>query len=110
MTHRTEAFFSKATLLPNKLGVFVYPAINEFLKPEVMAARTMQQFHASENQRAGILAALQSGRFELHNVYLKEGADDEDKLVHVTAEIHEGDNVMEFAEDFRKAIVIGGLE
>lgn len=99
-TKMTTAYYAKATLLNNKLGVFVYPAVHEFLKPQVLAAKTLARFNAAGALRSGVLLTLHTQRMELYEVRLTEDAE---KCVLVTAKTDTGDM---FSETYREAIVI----
>lgn len=96
-----EAFFEKATLVPHRLGVYVFPAVHNHLKPVVMTALLMRQYNASENMRPGIMAAMNQ-RFELHDVKIVVGDD-----VQVTATIkEEGRADVEFTDNYFNALIL----
>lgn len=96
-----EAFFVKATLVPHRLGVYVFPAVHNHLKPVVMTALLMRQYNASENMRPKILEAMRL-RFELYDV--KIVATD---VVTITALIkEEGRPDVEFSDDYFNVLIL----
>lgn len=106
------AFFAVATLVPNRNGVYVFPATRQHLKPVVMAARLMERFEAPEEMRPGVTASM-ANRFELFDVKLHEEQDPDcpEGVMRavVVAEIREpGRDPVVFEDTYRNAVVILG--
>ena len=100
-----SAFYAKATLIPTRDGVYIFPAVHEFLKPVVMAARLMKRFDAPEEMRPGVLAAM-ANRFELHEVHLK--MEEGNPLVKVSAKIFEaGRDPVDFDDEYAIVVILG---
>jgi hypothetical protein len=96
-----EVFYHKATLVPHRLGVYVFPAVHNHLKPVVMTALLMRQYNASESLRPAVMASLQN-RFELHDV--KIVATD---VVTITALIkEEGRPDVEFSDEYFNVLIL----
>ena len=96
-----EVFYHKATLVPHRLGVYVFPAVHNHLKPVVMTALLMKKHDAPEEMRKGITAAMRQ-RFELYDV--KIVATD---VVTITALIkEEGRPDVEFSDDYFNVLIL----
>lgn len=113
MTEKFQtAFFAIATLVPNRNGVYVFPATQHHLKPAVLTSRLMARFEAPENMRPGITVAMEA-RFELFDVKLHEEQDPDCPegvmRAMVVAEIREpGRDPVVFDATYRNAVVIFG--
>lgn len=100
-------FFHKATLVPHRTGVWVFPAQNDFIKPVVMAARLLLKYKGAEHLRQPLTQQM-ANRFPLYDVALHNT---DDGKVYITAQILEdGRDPVFFDETYDTALILGEPE